>query len=60
MYKFIMVSNSCGSNYDLNQCEAHANKMANEGYDLFQVYQSNTAACIGSSKSVLVMVFKKR
>ncbi len=59
MYKFIMIEGSCGSPYDLKSCESHANKMTTEGYTLEHVYQTTTASCLGQSKRVLVMVFKK-
>jgi len=59
MYKFIMTQGACGSPYNLSACEIQANKMYSEGYVLSHVYQTNTAACLGQSKSVLVMVFKK-
>jgi hypothetical protein len=59
MYKFVTIEGSCGNPYDVRVCEGNANKMAEQGYDLVQVYQSTSASCIGQSKSVLVMVFKK-
>jgi hypothetical protein len=59
MYKFVTVEGSCGSPYDTATCEANANKMAEQGFELVQVYQSTSAACVGQSKSILVMVFKK-
>jgi hypothetical protein len=60
MYKFIMVEGTCGGDYNIGACEGHANKMAQEGYEFVQCYQSSTRACLGQGKSVLVMVFKKR
>jgi hypothetical protein len=58
MYKFVTVEGSCGQPYNTATCERHANRMAEEGYWLVQVYQSSTSGCIGS-KSVLVMVFRR-
>ena len=60
MYKFIMVQGDCGGDYDMQGCEEQANKMDANGYDLVQVYQSRASSCVGRSKSILVMVFKKR
>jgi hypothetical protein len=57
MYKFITIEGVCGKPYDTATCERHANRMAQEGYWLVQVYQSSTSTC-GGSKSVLVMVFR--
>jgi hypothetical protein len=59
VYKFVMVDGTCGAPYDLKACEIQANKMLKEGYTLSHIYQSNTSACMGSSKAVLVMVFKQ-
>ena len=59
MYKFIMIQGNCGSPYDIGNSEGQANKMYQQGYDLVQVYQTTTAGCF-STKSALVMVFKKR
>jgi hypothetical protein len=59
MYKFITMKGSCGSPYDIGKSEEHANKMAAQGYDLVQVYQTSTSGCFGA-QSALVMVFKKR
>lgn len=60
MYKFIVTQGGCcGNAYDVGKAEANANKMAKEGYDLIQVYQSSTSGC-GGAQSVLIMVFKKR
>jgi hypothetical protein len=59
MYKFITISGSCGGEYDLKKCEDNANKMLQQGYELVQVYQTRTSACLGGSNSALVMVFKQ-
>jgi hypothetical protein len=59
MYKFITVAGSCGSAYNISECEQHANRMANQGYALVQVYQSSTPSCFGSANSALVMVFRQ-
>jgi hypothetical protein len=57
MYKFITVTGSCGSPYDVSKCESNANDMLQKGYELVQVYQTTTPGCF-SSNSSLVMVFK--
>ena len=60
MYKFIIIeAGCCSSGYSLSKCEENANKMASNGFDLVQVYQTSTPGC-GSTNSSLVMVFKKR
>jgi hypothetical protein len=59
MYKFVVVQGKCGQPYNVGESEQHANRMAQEGYDLVQVYQTVTKTCVGSTSS-LVMVFKKR
>lgn len=59
MYKFVTIEGSCGKPYDVNQCEAHANRMSSEGYILIQVYQTTTSACCSGPKGILVMIFKK-
>jgi hypothetical protein len=59
MYKFLVVQGKCGQPYNVAESEQHANRMAKEGYDLVQVYQSISSTCFGTSSS-LVMVFKKR
>ena len=58
MYKFITVEGKCGQPYNLAECEGHANRMHEQGYELVQVYQTTMAAC-GGGKSVLVIVFRK-
>ena len=58
MYKFIVSTGSCGSPYDVGKSEQQANQMAQQGYELVQVYQTSMKGCC-SPKSVLVMVFKK-
>jgi hypothetical protein len=60
MYKFVVIKGSCGNPYDINACEQQTNQMAAQGFDLFQVYQSTTTACLGQGNSVLVMIFKRR
>lgn len=57
MYKFVTIKGSCGSPYNIADCEAQANKMSTNGYKLVQVYQTTTSGCIFSGQSVLVMVF---
>ncbi len=57
MYRFVTVKGSCGNPYDVGACEQHANRMAGEGYDLVQVYQSTTPSC-GGGQSVLIMIFR--
>ena len=57
-YKFVTVQGSCGSGYDVKQCEGHANRMLGQGYELIQVYQSSVPSCFGGSNSTLVMVFR--
>jgi hypothetical protein len=59
MYKFVTIAGSCGNPYDIGMCEANANKMAEQGFELVQVYQTTSASCMGQSKSILVMVFKR-
>ena len=58
MYKFVTVEGNCGNPYDIGVCETNSNKMAAEGYELVQVYQTTSKGC-GSAKSILVMVFRK-
>ena len=58
VYKFVTVEGKCSNPYDIGVCEKNANKMAEQGFDLVQVYQTTSATC-GGSKSVLVMVFRK-
>ena len=60
MYKFLTVTGSCGSPYDIGSCEQQANKMLTQGYELVQVYQTITRRCFGGGQSVLVMVFRQR
>ena len=38
MYKFLVVQGRCGQPYNVAESEQHANRMANEGHDLVQVY----------------------
>jgi len=60
VYKFVTVSGSCGSPYDVDVCESTANQMGSQGYELVQVYQTSMkGGCGSSASSVLVMVFKK-
>ena len=59
MYKFVVISGNCGQPYDVGQCESTANKMAAEGYEFVQAYQTVVQGCGGKSSS-LVMVFKQR
>ncbi len=59
MYKFVTITGSCGSAYDIDRAERAANDMASNGYDLVQVYQSTTPGCFGAN-SALVMVFRQR
>lgn len=60
MYKFVTIqAGCCSSGYNLKKCEENANKMATQGYDLIQVYQTTMAGC-GGANSSLVIVFKKR
>ncbi|PRH83387.1 hypothetical protein [Arenimonas caeni] len=57
MYKFVTVSGSCGSAYDIGHCERTTNDMQSKGFELVQVYQTSTAGCCGPN-STLVMVFR--
>jgi hypothetical protein len=59
MYKFVVISGSCGSPYSIAQAEQSANSMAQQGYVLDHVYQSSTTGCFGTS-SALVMIFRPR
>lgn len=59
MYKFVVISGSCGNPYDVRQAEQSANSMAQQGYVLDHVYQSSTRGCFGVS-SALVMIFRPR
>lgn len=58
MYNFVSIEGSCGNPYDITKCEQHANRMAQDGFHLVQVYQSTSAGCCGP-KSILVMIFYK-
>ena len=66
VYRFVTIQSSCGATYDIDDCEEAANKMARNGFELVQVYQSSTwgcsidQGCCMGKKSVLVMVFKSR
>ena len=60
MYKVILVPAGCMQTVlDVDLIQANANKMSEQGYDLMQVLQSHTTACIGT-KSAVIMVFKQR
>lgn len=63
MYKFVVIKGSCGQPYDISECERAANKMARNGFEFVQAYQSVVNGCIVSDRlcgpsSALVMVFK--
>ena len=45
MYRFVTIQSSCGTGYDIDDCEEAANKMQRNGFELVQVYQSSTWGC---------------
>lgn len=60
MYKVILVPAGCMQTVlDVGIIESNANTMSEKGYELVQVLQTNTAACIGT-KNAVIMVFKQR
>lgn len=58
MYKFVVVSGTCGNGYDISKAESSANDMLKKGYVFEQAYQTQTTGCNGTNSS-LVMVFRK-
>ena len=60
MYKFVVIEGSCGNPPDIGSCEIQANTMAEQGYELVQVFDSTTLSCFGRTKSALVMVFRDK
>ena len=60
MYRFVVIEGSCGNPADIGSCEAQANTMAGQGYELLQVFDTTTLSCFGRSKSALVMVFREK
>ena len=58
MYKFVVVSGSCGGGYDIGKAEKTANDMAQNGYVLVETYQTTTPGCNGSNSS-LVLIFRR-
>jgi hypothetical protein len=60
MYKVILVPASCGeSALDVSLVEKNANEMADQGYELVQVYETKSAGCTGM-KTSCVMVYKRQ
>ena len=61
MYKVVLIpAGCCQSELDVGRIEQSANQMANSGYDLAHIYQTNSAGCCIGKKTAAVLVFKKR
>ncbi len=49
MYKVILVPAACGQTVlDVALIQGNANTMAAQGFDLVQVFQTHTSACVGT------------
>ena len=58
MYKFVVISGSCGGAYNLGKAEQAANDMGSKGFELVEAYQTTTSGCINTNPS-LVMIFRR-